>query len=98
MKLAVFVSDFKQTSDLLDRLKADNLGLIFVQNGIYHATEKENGRSSPLLDKTPNVYVLSEDVQIRGFKESDVDKRVKVVNYSDVVDVIFNEYDKLAWL
>ena len=39
-----------------------------------------------------------EDIQTRGMKDADVDKRVKVVNYGDVVDIIFNEYDKLAWL
>jgi len=98
MKLAVFVSDFKLASDTLDRLKADKLGVIFVANGVYHAAAKENGKPSSLLAKTSNLYALSEDIQTRGIKDSDVDKRVKVVNYSDVVDVIFNEYDKLAWL
>jgi sulfur relay protein TusB/DsrH len=98
MKLGVFVSDFKLTVDTLDRLKAGKLGLILVQNGVYHATTKENGKSSSLLDKTPNLYALSEDIQIRGLKETDVDKRVKVVNYNDVVDLIFNDYDKIAWL
>ncbi len=98
MKLGVFVSDFKLTSDTLDRIKADKLGIILVQNGIYHATTKENGKASSLLDKTSNLYALSEDIQIRGLKDTDVDKRVKVVNFGDVVDLIFNEYDKLAWL
>ncbi len=98
MKLAVFVSDFKLATDTLERLKADKLGIILVQNGVYHATTKENGKASSLLDKTPNLYALSEDVQIRGMKDADVDKRVKVVNYGDVVDLIFNDFDKIAWL
>lgn len=98
MKLAVFVSDFKLTSDTLDRLKADKLGIIFVANGVYHATTKENGKPSSLLDKTSNLYALSEDIQTRGMNDADVDKRVKVVNYNDVVDIIFNEYDKSAWI
>jgi sulfur relay protein TusB/DsrH len=98
MKLGVFVSDFKLTTDTLERLTAEKLGIILVQNGIYHATTKENGKASSLLDKTPNLYALSEDIQIRGMKDGDVDKRVKVVNYGDVVDLIFNEYDKIAWL
>jgi sulfur relay protein TusB/DsrH len=98
MKLGVFVSDFALTTDTLERLKADKLGIILVQNGVYHDTTKENGKASSLLDKTPNLYALSEDVQIRGMKDADVDKRVKVVNYGDVVDLIFNEYDKIAWL
>ncbi len=98
MKLAVFVSDFRQATDTLERLKADKLGIILVQNGVYHATTKESGKASSLLDKTPNIYALSEDIQIRGMKDADVDKRVKVVNYGDVVDLIFNDFDKIAWL
>jgi sulfur relay protein TusB/DsrH len=98
MKLGIFVSDFKLSVDTLDRLKADKLGIIFVSNGVYHATTKEDGKASSLLDKTSNLYALSEDIQIRGMKDTDVDKRVKVVNYGDVVDLIFNEYDKIAWL
>lgn len=98
MKLGVFVSDYKQLADTLERVKAEKLGLIFVQNGVYHATSKENGKASSLLDKSTSLYALSEDIQIRGLKEADVDKRVKVVNYGDVVDLIFNEFDKIAWL
>jgi len=98
MKLGVFVSDYKLSSDTLDRVKADKLGLIFVQNGVYHAASKENGKASSLLDMSSSLYALSEDIQIRGLKEADVDKRVKIVNYGDVVDLIFNEFDKIAWL
>lgn len=98
MKLGIFVSDFKLTTDTLDRLKAEKLGIILVANGVYHATTKENGKSSSLLDKTPNLYALSDDIQIRGMKTTDVDSRVKVVSYGDIVDLIFNEYEKVAWL
>ena len=98
MKLAVFVSDFRVTVDTLDRLKAENLGIIFVANGVYHAAIKENGSPSPLLNKSANFYVLSEDLSTRGLSDSDVDGKVKVINYDNLVDLIFNEYEKLAWL
>lgn len=98
MKLGVFVNDYKGTVETVDRLKAEKLGLIFIQNGVFHATLKENGKSSPLLEKSSNLYVLSEDLQTRGLAESEVDSRVKVVTYGDVVDLIFNDYEKLAWL
>ncbi len=98
MKLGVFINDYKNTVETVDRLKADKLGFIFIQNGVFHATLKENGKPSPLLDKTSNLYVLSEDLATRGLTNSDVDGRVKVVTYSDVVDLIFNDYEKLAWL
>ncbi|MBI5640202.1 MAG: sulfurtransferase complex subunit TusB [Nitrospirae bacterium] len=98
MKLGVFVNDYKSTVDTVERLKADKLGLIFVQNGVYHATLKVNGKPCPLLDKTANLYALAEDLATRGLTDADVDKRVKVVTYSDVVDLIFNDYEQLAWL
>lgn len=98
MKIGVFVSDYSQKYDTLERIKADKLGLILVMNGVYHATLKENGKPSPLLEKTSNLYVLSEDLQTRGIPESDVDSKVKVVTMGDVVDLVFNDYEKTAWI
>jgi sulfur relay protein TusB/DsrH len=98
MKLGVFVSDYTLTTDTLDRITADNLGIILVMNGVYHAALKENGKASPVLEKTSNLYALSEDLQTRGITESDVDSRVKVVTFGDMVDIMMNDYEKLAWL
>lgn len=98
MKLGVFVNEFKTVVETVDRLTAEKLGLIFIQNGVFHATIKENGKSSPLLDKKANFYVLAEDLATRGLTDADVDSRVKVVNYGDVVDLIFNDYEKIVWL
>lgn len=98
MKLGVFVNDYKNTVETVDRLKAEKLGLIFIQNGVFHATLKENGKASPLLDKTASFYALAEDLATRGLTAAEVDSRVKVVTYDDVVDLIFNDYEKLAWL
>jgi sulfur relay protein TusB/DsrH len=98
MKLAVFVSDYRMTVDTLDKLKTEKLGIILVQNGVYHATTKENGNPSPLLQTSADFYVLSEDLDTRGLKSSAVDGKVKVINMGDVVDLIFNEYEKTAWL
>jgi len=98
MKLGVFVNDYKSVVDTVDRFTAEKLGLIFIQNGVFHTTIKENGKSSALLDKTANLYVLAEDLATRGLTDADVDNRVKVVNYGDVVDLIFNEYEKIVWL
>ncbi len=98
MKLAVFVSDFRNTVNTLDRLEAQELGIIFVQNGVYHAAIKEDGNPSPLLQKSAKFYALSEDLETRGLAGSSVDSRVKVINYDDLVDLVFNDYEKLAWL
>jgi sulfur relay protein TusB/DsrH len=98
MKLAVFVSDLRNTVDTLDRLKAEKLGIILVQNGVYHAAIKEKGSASPLLKKSADFYALSEDLETRGLSSSNIASGIKVVNYSDVVDLIFNNYEKSVWL
>lgn len=98
MSLGVFVSDYKFTSDTLDRLNPANTGVILVLNGVWHALLKESGKSSSLLDKFPKIYALSEDIETRGLSPDKVDSRVKVVNYDGLVDVIFNDFEKIAWL
>ncbi|MBI5410219.1 MAG: sulfurtransferase complex subunit TusB [Nitrospirae bacterium] len=98
MKLAAFVSDYRLNVDTLDRLNPEKLCIILVQNGVYHATTKEKGSPSSLLQKTADFYVLIDDLQTRGLGNADVADNVKVISYSDIVDLIFNEYDKTAWL
>ncbi len=98
MKLGVLMSDFKTGADVLERLTADKLGIIFVGNGVYHATVKENGKSSSVLEKSPNLYVLTEDLESRGFTAANLDSRVKSVTYSDLVDIILNDYEKTVWI
>lgn len=98
MKLGVFLSEFRTDTTMLDRLSAEKIGIILVGNGVNHAALKENDKASPVLDKSSNLYALSEDLEIRGFSAADVDSRVKVITYSDLVDVIFNDYEKLAWI
>jgi len=95
MKLGIFVSDYKPSAQILERIEAEKLGLILVLNGVYHAVLKDGAE---LLEKTPHVYALSEDLATRGLSEDQVDKRVKVVNYDGLVDVMFNEFEQLAWV
>ncbi len=98
MKLAVFVSDYRMTADTPERLKAEKLGIILVSNGVYHATTKENGNASRLLNIAADFYALSDDLETRGLSSSSVDSKVKVISYGDIVDLIFNDYDKTAWI
>jgi sulfur relay protein TusB/DsrH len=98
MKLGVFLSDFKTGSDILERLTAEKLGVIFVGNGVYHASVKENGKNSSILNKSTAFYVLTEDLESRGLNSANLDSRVKPVTYSDVVDLIFNDYEKIIWI
>jgi sulfur relay protein TusB/DsrH len=99
MKLAVFLSDLRRTEDTYERLKADKLGVILVENGIYHAVMKEGGKDSPVLSKAgATFYALTDDVETRGYTAANVNPKVKLVSYGDIVDLITNEYEKSAWL
>jgi sulfur relay protein TusB/DsrH len=99
MKLAVFLSDWRRTEETLERLNASKLGVILVENGIYHAVVKEKGKDSPVLSKAgANFYVLSDDLETRGFTAANVNSKVKVIGYGDIVDLIMNDYEKTAWL
>jgi len=99
MKLAVFLSDWRRTEDTLERMKADSLGVILVENGIYHAVVKENGKESPVLSKQgATFYALSDDLETRGYTAANVNPKVKLIGYGDIVDLIMNDYEKTAWL
>jgi sulfur relay protein TusB/DsrH len=99
MKLAVFLSDWRRTEDTFERMKADKMGVILVGNGIYHAVVKENGKDSPVLSKAgASFYVLSDDLTTRGYKPENVNSKVKIVSYGDIVDLIMKDYEKTAWI
>ena len=99
MKLAVFLSDWRRTEDTLERMKADKMGVILVGNGIYHAVVMEGGKDSPVLSKAgANFYALSDDLETRGLTAANINPKVKVVSYGDIVDLIMNDYEKIAWL
>ncbi|MCX8027618.1 MAG: DsrH/TusB family sulfur relay protein [Thermodesulfovibrionales bacterium] len=99
MKIISFLSHYRHGADILERIKTTKLGIVFVGNGIYHVGVSENGKPSPLLDKKDvSFYALIDDIETRGFKIEGIDKRVKPVSYEDLVDLIFNEYEKVIWL
>ena len=99
MKVAVFLSDWRRTEDTFERMKAEKMGVILVGNGIYHAVVKENGKDSPVLSKAgAQFYVLSDDLEIRGYTAANVNSKVKIVSYGDIVDLIMKDYEKTAWL
>jgi len=98
VKLAVLMSDYRCGMDMIDRLSAELLGIIFVGNGVYHAATKEGGTASSLLDKKAQFYALTEDFETRGITAGNLDSRVTAVNYGDVVDIIFNDYEKVIWI
>ena len=99
MKLGVVVSDLRRTEDTLERLTAEKLGVVLALNGVYHAVIKEGGQASTLLAKEgAEFYAVKEDLETRGYSEADLDSKVKMITYSDLVDLIMNDFEKTAWL
>lgn len=99
MKLGVIVSDWRRTESTLERLRAEKLGVILAQDGVYHAVLKEGGKTSPVLGKEGAEYfVVREDLETRGYAETDVDGTVRIITYGGLVDLIMNDYEKTAWL
>jgi sulfur relay protein TusB/DsrH len=56
--------------------------LILLQNGVYFA-QKERLGSFPGA-----VYVLDDDMKLRGLKDSELDARAKTIDYDKLTDII----------
>ena len=62
--------------------KEGRADLILLQNGVYFA---QKGR----LGSFPGaVYVLDDDKRLRGIKDSEMDVRVKTIEYDKLTDII----------
>jgi sulfur relay protein TusB/DsrH len=62
--------------------KEGGADLILLQNGVYFA-QKER------LGTVPGaVYVLDDDKRLRGLKNSEMDDRVKTIDYDKLTDII----------
>lgn len=66
--------------------KAD---LALLQNGVLFAHKKR------LSDFSGAVYVLDDDKRLRGMKDSEIDDRVKVIDYDRLTDFMM-ESDKVV--
>ena len=56
--------------------------LVLLQNGVHFAQKDRLGT----LPGT--VYVLDDDKRLRGLKDSELDARVKTINYDKLTDLI----------
>jgi len=63
--------------------------LVLLQNGVYFA-QKERLGTFPGA-----VYVLDDDKRLRGLKDSEIDARVKTINYDKLTDIM-TESDKVV--
>ncbi len=66
----------------LDLAKQSGADLVLMQNGVYFAQKERIG------DFRGAVYALADDKRLRGLKDSELDERVKVINYDELTDLI----------
>ena len=62
--------------------KEGGADLVLLQNGVYFA-QKER-----LETFSGTVYVLDDDKRLRGVKDSELDPRVKAIDYDKLTDII----------
>ena len=62
--------------------KESGADVVLLQNGIYFAQKERLGAFSGA------VYVLGDDERLRGLKDSEMDERVKIINYDKLTDII----------
>ncbi len=62
--------------------KESGADLVLLQNGVYFAQKERLGAFSAA------VYVLDDDKRLRGLKDSEMDERVKIIDYDTLTDII----------
>jgi sulfur relay protein TusB/DsrH len=62
--------------------KEGGADLVLLQNGVYFAQKERLGA----LPGT--VYVLDDDKRLRGIKDSEIDARVKAIDYDRLTDLM----------
>ncbi len=56
--------------------------LVLLQNGVYFAHKEKLGAFPG------TVYVLDDEKRLRGLKDSEMDAKVKTINYDNLIDII----------
>jgi len=83
--MIVMIKSAPDTSDGaigLALAKQGGANLVLMQNGVYFAQKDRLGVFPGA------VYVLDDDKRLRGLKDSEMDSRVKTINYDKLTDII----------
>jgi sulfur relay protein TusB/DsrH len=83
--MIVMIKSAPDTSDGaigLALAKQSGADLVLTQNGVYFAQKERLG---VFLSE---VYVLDDDKRLRGLKDSEMDERVKIIDYDKLTDII----------
>lgn len=86
VKSAPDTTDGKRGIKLARDMAAD---VVLLQNGIYFAQRER------LEGFCGTAYVLDDDVRLRGLKNGEIEKDIKMVDYGSLVDLMAGE-DKVV--
>ncbi len=93
MTFAILIHSLNFDPEIFERLNLEDMRIVLVQDGVYHATIE----NSPIFNKNAKIYVLEEDLIARGIKKEEIKKDIEIINYSKLVDLIMQEFDKIVW-
>jgi len=83
--MLVIIKSAPDTTDAavgLTLAKEGDADLVLLQNGVYFC---QKGR---LAGFPGAIYALDDDKRLRGLKDSELDERVKTVNYDNIMDLM----------
>ncbi len=83
--MIVMIKSGPETSDGevgLALAKQGGTDLVLLQNGVYYAQKERLGVFPG------EVYVLDDDKRLRGLKDSEIDSRVKTIDYNRLTDIL----------
>lgn len=81
--------------DMIEALKGDRAGAILFEDAVLFSVYDE--RRIDLLKTLDNVFVISDDLEARGFKGR-AGEGTQVIDYSQAIDLIMKEYDQTITL
>ena len=89
----------RNTLDACLRLAKTGSSVLLMEDGIY-AAMKGTAKSAAVSNAMANItfYVLGPDLNARGISEDQVIDGIKVVGYSDFVNLVVEHDNNQTWL
>ncbi|MBI2251224.1 MAG: DsrE family protein [Armatimonadetes bacterium] len=85
-------------SALLIKESKNNLGIFFLQEGVYGATKQQKDKNLDIINKLINekasIYVIPSDLEERGVSKEDLLPGVIFSNYDELITFMMEKYDK----
>lgn len=88
--------EFGASLDMIDKIAGDSeRAAMLFEDAAYYAVDVDQGQR--LLDSAKQVYVLSDDLQAKGFGGKSL-PGFKEIGYPEAVDLIMERYDQTITL